>query len=177
MITIRPLTAQSISDRAGVSRIFREAPGYTELVEGRAPSEDDVDDFFNGKPESKELSDKAGFGLYVGPDMVGCADVIRGYPSDDCAFIGLLLFSEAHQNRRYGRAALGMIDEIAGMWGCGKLRLAVVTKNLRALAFWQREGFAVIHTKTNPRFLGTVTVMERLIRYPPKPRPGALRIT
>ncbi|MGI4982770.1 MAG: GNAT family N-acetyltransferase [Janthinobacterium lividum] len=168
MITIHPLTAQSISDRAGVSRIFREAPGYTELVEGRAPSEDDVDDFFNGKPESKDLADKTVFGLYDGPDMVGCADVIRAYPADDCAFIGLLLFSEARQNRGYGRAALSMIDEMAGVWGYRKLQLAVVTRNLRALAFWQREGFAIIYTKTNPRFLDKVTVMERLVRRPPK---------
>ncbi|MGI4857568.1 MAG: GNAT family N-acetyltransferase [Janthinobacterium lividum] len=168
MITLRPLTTHSIDDRAGILRIFLETSAYTELVAGRAPSEQDVDDFFDGKPEGKDLADKVVFGFYAGPDMIGCADVIRAYPTDDCAFIGLLLFAEASHNQGYGRTALAMIDAMAGAWGYQKLRMAVVSKNLRALAFWQREGFAMLYTKTNPRFLGTVTVMERVVQHPPR---------
>ncbi|WP_407668574.1 GNAT family N-acetyltransferase [Paraburkholderia dilworthii] len=50
--------------------------------------------------------------------MVGCADVIRSYPTDDCAWIGLLLFSGAHQSRGYGKTALALINAIAREWGC-----------------------------------------------------------
>ena len=99
MLTIRPLTNESHEDRANVLRIFLESPSYTELVEGRSPSSEDVEDFFYGKPDSKDAADKFVFGLYVGSEMVGCADVIRAYPSDDCAWIGLLIFSEAQQRR------------------------------------------------------------------------------
>lgn len=168
MVTIRPLTSRSISDRADVLRIFLDAPAYTNLVEGRAPSQKDVDDFFEGKPESKNAKDKSVVGFYIGPDMIGCADVIRAYPTEDCAFIGLLLFSEAYQNHGHGRTALTMIDEMAGLWGYRKLRLGVVSINLRAMAFWQREGFSILHSMTNPRFLGTVTVMERSIQLTPR---------
>jgi hypothetical protein len=69
-----------------------EAPSYTEIVEGRPPSAEDVDDFFYGKPPGKDAGDKSVFGYYVGADMVGCADVNRSCLADDSVWIGLLLF-------------------------------------------------------------------------------------
>jgi len=164
MLTIRPLTSGSHSDSANVLRVFLEAPSYTELVEGRPPSEEDVDDFFNGKPAGKDAADKSVLGVYVGLDMVGCADVIRSYPTDDCAWIGLLLFSEAHQSRGYGKTALALINEMAKDWDCRRLQLAAISTNPRALAFWQREGFEIVHRTTNPRFVGEVIAMERPIK-------------
>ncbi|RQM44027.1 GNAT family N-acetyltransferase [Paraburkholderia bannensis] len=164
MLTIRPLTSESHSDCANVLRIFLEAPSYSELVEGRPPSEEDVDDFFNGKPTSKDTTDKLVFGFYVGPDMVGCADVIRSYPNDDCVWIGLLLFSGPHQSRGYGQTALALINEMARERGYRRLQLAAISTNPGALAFWQREGFETAYSTTNPRFIGNVIVMERPIR-------------
>lgn len=164
MLTIRSLTSGSHSDRANVLRIFLEAPSYTALVEGRRPSEDDVEDFFNGKPDSKDAADKSVFGFYVGPDMVGCADVIRSYPAGDCLWIGLLLFSEAHQSRGYGTTALALINGIAKDWGYRRLQLAAISTNPRALGFWQHAGFETVRRTTNPRFTGEVIVMERPIK-------------
>lgn len=161
MLTICPLTSEAPSDRANISRIFREAPSYTELVEGRASSIEDVDDFFYGRPANKDAADKSVFGFYIGPEMIGCADVIRSYPTDDCAFIGLLLFSEAHQNRGYGKAALALINAMAREWGYRRLQLAGIATNPRAVAFWEREGFKEVRRSTNQRFIGEVIVMER----------------
>jgi GNAT superfamily N-acetyltransferase len=165
MLTIRALTRESASDSAHVLRVFMEAPSYTLLVEGRPPSEADVDDFFNGMPSGKEATDKFVVGLYIGANMVGCADVIRSYPANDCAFIGLLLLSEAHQSRGYGKTALNLIEEVARGWSCSKLRLAAISTNPRAFAFWQREGFEVLYRTNNRRFIGDVIVMERAIGY------------
>ncbi|CAM2159822.1 hypothetical protein A6456_08385 [Paraburkholderia tropica] len=75
MLTALPLSNESASNRESVLRVFVEAASYTALVEGRPPSEDDVDDFFFGKPVSKEFADKAVFGFYAGRNMIGCADV------------------------------------------------------------------------------------------------------
>ncbi|MDF3832878.1 GNAT family N-acetyltransferase [Cupriavidus basilensis] len=164
MLTIRTLTPDSASDAAQVLRVFMEAPSYSHLVEGRAPSNADVDDFFNSMPAGKEAADKFTIGLCVGTDMVGCADVIRAYPTSDCAFIGLLIFSEAHQSRGYGRTALRLIEEMTRGWGCTMIRLAVISTNPRAFAFWQREGFDILYRTSNPRFTGDVIVMARAIR-------------
>ncbi|WP_431824918.1 GNAT family N-acetyltransferase [Burkholderia sp. F1] len=163
MLTIRTITRDSAADSVDVLRIFMEAPSYTRLVEGRPPSEADVDDFFNGLPVGKEATDKFTIGFYVDTGMVGCADVIRSYPASDCAFIGLLLFSEAHQSRGFGKIALSLIEEMARGWNCSKTQLAVISTNPRAFAFWQREGFEVLRRTGNPRFTGDVILMERAI--------------
>ena len=164
MLTIRPLTTESHDDCANVLRIFLASPSYTELVEGRSPSAEDVEDFFYGKPDAKDAADKFVFGLYVGSEMVGCADVIRAYPSDDCAWIGLLIFSEAQQHRGYGTNALALINAMAQEWGYRRLQLAAISTNPRGLAFWRREGFEEIRRTTNQRFIGEVIVMERPIK-------------
>lgn len=162
MLTIRPLTRELSVDAASVRRVFMSAPSYAQLVEGRPPSDADVGDFFDSVPPGKTVSDKFSLGLFVGSDMVGCADVIRAYPTDDCAFIGLLLLSEARQGRGYGKASLNLITRLALDWNCKTMRLAVVSTNSRALAFWQREGFEVIYRKADPKFTGDVAVMERV---------------
>jgi RimJ/RimL family protein N-acetyltransferase len=164
MLTIRPLANESHDDRANVLRIFLESPSYTELVEGRLPSAEDVEDFFYGKPDAKDVADKSVFGFYVGSEMIGCADVIRAYPTDDCAWIGLLFFSEAHQRRGYGTGALALIDAMAHEWGYRRLQLAAISTNPGGLAFWRREGFEEIRRTTNQRFTGEVIVMERTIK-------------
>jgi GNAT superfamily N-acetyltransferase len=164
MLTACPLTSESASDCANVLRVFMESPSYTELVEGRSPSTEDVDDFFFGKPAGKEAAYKSVFGFFVGRDMIGCADVIRSYPSDDSIWIGLMLLSEAHQGRGHGKAALALLVEMARERGYSMAQLAVVSTNRRAYAFWQREGFEEIRRASSPRFTGDLIVMQRPIR-------------
>jgi RimJ/RimL family protein N-acetyltransferase len=161
ILTLHPLTKTSPSDYANVLCIYRESPSYVELHEGRAPAEADADDFFDGKPDSKDHSDKAVYGLYADGEMIGCADLIRGFPTDDCAWIGLLLFSERHRNRGYGKQALMLIYAIAREWGCTKIQIATLALNLRGQAFWQREGFHERSRARNTRFPADLIVMER----------------
>ncbi|VWC63722.1 GNAT family N-acetyltransferase [Burkholderia lata] len=164
MLTLHRLSGESESDRANVRRVFFESPSYTQRVEGRLPAEEDVDDFFVGKPAGKDAADKSVFGLFAGKDMIGCADVIRAYPTDDCLWIGLLLFSDGHRRRGYGKAAVALLAEMAREWGHRTVQLAVISTNPDAEAFWRREGFAEIRRTVNPRFTGDVIVMQRQIR-------------
>lgn len=163
MLTSRLLSRDLASDAALVRSVFMQAAAYTQSVEGRAPSSADVDDFFEGMPPGRTAVDKFAIGLFANDGIVGCADVIRGHPDSACAFIGLLLFAEAHQGRGYGKAALCLIDAMARGWGCTRTRLAVVSTNPRALSFWQREGFETLYRVDNERFLGELIVMERAL--------------
>ncbi|WP_164725521.1 GNAT family N-acetyltransferase [Burkholderia cenocepacia] len=163
MLTVLPLISESASDWANVLRVFIEAPSYTELVKGRSPSPEDVDDFFIGKPVDTTAAQKSVFGFFVEQEMIGCADVIRSYPTNDCIWIGLMLLTEANQGRGHGKAALKLVIEMAGEWGYRAAQLAVVSTNLRAHAFWQREGFEEIRRASSPRFTGDLIVMQRPI--------------
>ncbi|MCA8097877.1 GNAT family N-acetyltransferase [Burkholderia contaminans] len=163
MLTARPLVSESASDRANVLRVFIEAPSYTALVKGRSPAKEDVDDFFFGKPVSANAAQKSVFGFFVEREMIGCADVIRSYPTDDCIWIGLMLLTEANQGRGYGKAALRLLIEMASECGYRSIQLAVVSTNPRASAFWQREGFEEIRRASSPEFTGDLIVMQRSI--------------
>ncbi|MBN3834679.1 GNAT family N-acetyltransferase [Burkholderia sp. Ac-20344] len=163
MLTARPLVSESASDRANVLRVFIEAPSYTELVAGRSPSPEDVNDFFFGKPVGTDAAQKSVFGFFVEREMIGCADVIRSYPTDDCIWIGLMLLTEANQGRGHGKAALRLLIEMADEWGYRAAQLAVVSTHPRAYAFWQREGYEEIRRASSPEFTGDLIVMQRSI--------------
>ncbi|KOR22064.1 hypothetical protein ABW54_08470 [Burkholderia cenocepacia] len=163
MLTARPLVSDSASDCANVLRVFVEAPSYTNLVKGRSPSAEDVDDFFFGKPVGTNAAQKSVFGFFVEREMIGCADVIRAYPTHDCIWIGLMLLTEANQGRGHGKAALKLVIEMAGEWGHRAAQLAVVSTNPRAYAFWQREGFEETRRASSPEFTGDLIVMQRAI--------------
>lgn len=49
--------------------------------------------------------------------------------------------------------------------GAGRLELAVITTNLRACHFWQRQGFEIVRT-TPPRAFGKLHHDLHLMRYP-----------
>jgi RimJ/RimL family protein N-acetyltransferase len=74
--------------------------------------------------------------------MIGCADVIRGYPTPDKAVIGLLLLAEPWQGHGFGRAFAALVEQaIAGWDAITRLRIGVALANSRALRFWQRLGY------------------------------------
>ena len=87
-------------------------------------------------------------------------DLVRGYPTETTAYIGLLLFSESHQGRGLGAQVLAYVRSLAQSWGCRHLRIAVISTNVRAFGFWQREGFEEIEKAKNSRFIGESVVME-----------------
>lgn len=173
---VRFLDAASPSDLREVQGVHERAPGFSVLVEGRAPSATAAKDLFAALPPGKTYADKFVLGLYSmtaetggGTAMIGCADLIRGYPEPDIAFIGLLLFAEAAQGAGYGPRALREIERLAAGWGCRRLRLAVIETNPRAIAFWRREGFAELYRKPSSAHTGDAIVMERVTQK------GALR--
>ena len=76
-------------------------------------------------------------------EMVGCADVIRGWPSVDTAHIGLLVLDESHVGRGLGGGASEAIEALVRRWPqVSTLRLAIVATNAEVVAFWDRLGFS-----------------------------------
>lgn len=77
-------------------------------------------------PEGKTYENKFAFGIYRGSEMVGCADLIRGYPGAATAYVGLLLVWEEHQGQGIGRLAFHLLEEFVRGWRtCDRIREAV----------------------------------------------------
>ncbi|MDR7458453.1 MAG: GNAT family N-acetyltransferase [Armatimonadota bacterium] len=140
-MTIRLLLGER-SEMAELQRVIEEAPTYAQLVTGVPPGPADAQSTFTILPEGKTYEDKFVFGIYRGSEMVGCADLIRGYPDAATAYLGLLLVSEKHQDQGIGRLAFHLLEESVRGWRtCDRIRTAVVWTNDRVIPFLKGLGF------------------------------------
>ena len=131
-----------VADTAAVQNALESAHAYYETVFGAPPGPAEAQSLFAALPPGKDGQDKYVWGLYSGDALIGCADVIRGYPVPDKAVIGLLLLGAPWQGHGLGRQFAAMIENAIGEWReIVHLRIGVALTNPRALAFWHRVGF------------------------------------
>jgi len=163
VLELRLLRHPSDEDRSQLRAVFFGAPAYALLTEGKLPSDEHVDDFLTALPPGCKAETKYPFAVCLGPAMIGCADLIRGWPKPDTCHIGLLLLAETYQGRGLGTSAFGEIERVASTWSeIRRLRIAVVDANRMAFPFWERLGFAATGSRLkNSTFVSDVVVMER----------------
>lgn len=161
-LTLRLLTGQS-AEMAAMQCVLEAAPAYFQTVTGAPPGGAEAQSTFTALPEGKTYDDKFVWGFYSGEAMIGCADVIRGYPVRDKAVIGLLLLAEDWQGRGLGRAFAALVEQRIAAWPeVSRLRIGVVSSNAGALAFWRKQGYRETgEVKANPEFVADVIVLEK----------------
>jgi RimJ/RimL family protein N-acetyltransferase len=64
-------------------------------------------------PPGREPQNDYFFGIYLRDEMIGCADLLRGYPDEKTAYLGLVLISGRYQNRGLGVRACMELEKIA----------------------------------------------------------------
>ena len=141
VVTIRRLDGEPTEMRE-LQRVLEEAPTYAHRITGVPPGAADAQSTYTVLPESKSYDDKFVFGIYRAGEMVGCADLIRGYPDPATAVLGLLLVSEKHPRQGIGRRACVLIEQFIQSWRtCDRIRIGVVRTNEAVLPFWTHLGF------------------------------------
>lgn len=141
-VSLRRLSGEP-DEMAALQRVFDDAPRYAQLLTGAPPGAADAQSTYTILPDGKTYDDKFVVGVFDGAAMVGCIDVIRGWPEAGTAHVGLLLVAEAHEHRGIGRAAVARLEAMIVDWGtCTSLRLGVLRDNARAHRFWLDLGFA-----------------------------------
>ena len=162
-LTLRLLTGQ-LAELAALQCVLEAAPTYFLTVTGLPPGNAEAQSTLTALPQGKSYEDKFVWGLYEGEAMIGCADVIRGYPVRDKAVIGLLLLGEPRQGRGLGRAFVALIEQAIGAWPEIRwLRLGVAAPNTGALAFWRKLGYRETGEvkPAPPGIVADVLVMEK----------------
>lgn len=139
-IAIRALEGE-LNEMSELQRVVESAAGYYERVTGVPPGPAEAQSIYTVLPEGKDYADKFVLGVFEGEAMVGCADLIRGYPVRATATLGLLLIAESRQRRGIGARALRLIERLALEWGCERMRIGVVRSNDQAMPFWLHQGF------------------------------------
>lgn len=161
---IRPLGAE---DAEAVQALIESDPGYTERITGASPGADDARGLMAMRPPGLAVEAKVVLGVFEGSSaddgdggqalalvdvssgaeqgrLVAVVDLLRGYPEQPVAFVGLLQVRGGWQGRGVGRAAYRLVEQyVVEQWPeVRRLRLAVVDSNAEVAApFWSRLGF------------------------------------
>jgi diamine N-acetyltransferase len=150
-------------EMSALQSVLEAAPAYFETITGTPPGNAEAQSTYTALPPGKDYDDKRVWGLYSGEAMIGCADVIRGYPVREKAIIGLLLLAERWQRRGLGRAFALLIEKMIAEWPeIATLRIGVVDRNVGALEFWRKLGYIETgEVKHILAFAGEVIVLEK----------------
>jgi RimJ/RimL family protein N-acetyltransferase len=140
LVTLRLLGGEP-SEMAKLQHVLESAPKFAVLVTG-VPLGPDAQSQYSILPDGKTREDKFAFGIFLGNEMVGYAEIIRGYPGPTTAMLGLLLIAEPFQRRGIGCAAYVELEDRIRAWStCDRVRIGVVETNAAVMPFWQRLGF------------------------------------
>ena len=167
--TLRLLSGEP-AEVAAVQRVLEAAPQYAQLITGAPPATTEAADTFSMLPPGKTHDDKSVLGIFLDEQMIGCIDLVRGYPDASSSFLGLLVIDERYQRRGLGSAAYGRLEQwIRDQGVCDRVRLAVVGVNEPAIAFWESVGL-VPTGETKPyrhgRVVSELVLFEKSLRPP-----------
>ena len=122
-----------------LQRVFASAPEYCSRAIGHIPDLSEMR--ATSLPGGKTPQDQYFFAIYLDHEMIGCADILRGYPTEDIAYLGLLLLSEKYQRMGLGAQAFAELERIALSWpGISTIRGAIMRSNDIVVPFWEKMG-------------------------------------
>ncbi|MGH7382879.1 MAG: GNAT family N-acetyltransferase [Candidatus Methylomirabilales bacterium] len=141
-IYLRLLTGQPC-EMAALQRILEATPTDAELGTGHPPGVAEAQSLLTALPPGMTHDSKYLYGFMTDvPQLVGCADLIRGWPTDSTTLLGLLLLDEEHQGHGLGESAYQEVEAKVRRWPeIDTLRVSVVRSSAAVLPFWRRIGF------------------------------------
>ena len=140
-LVLRPIEPATVD---ALQELIESDPGYTERITGYPPGPADAQSLLLMRPDGLPEQAKVVLGTFQDSQLVAVVDLLRGYPNDHTAFIGLLEVHWNHQGLGIGRSTYELVQRyVETSWPeIRTLRLAVVDTNARiATPFWQRQGF------------------------------------
>jgi ribosomal protein S18 acetylase RimI-like enzyme len=138
---LRPITPDDVD---AVQELIESDPGYTERITGYPPGASDAQSLLLMRPDGLAEDAKVVLGAFDGPQLVAIVDLLRGFPTDGTAFIGLLQIHADRQGRGCGSTTYDLVRRyVESTWSeVRTMRLAVVDTNAQVAAgFWERQGF------------------------------------
>ena len=138
-------------------------PVYRLQTQGRPHQRRDAVDLAQDLPAGASAGQKYLWTLWHHDRLVGCLEVLRGWPQAHVVYIGFLMTDERQRHRGHARAALRLLAQRTRSWpGVRRWRLAVVDSQEDALRFWRRAGFAPTgEQQLRDSYRRPLVVMER----------------
>ncbi len=92
-------------------------------------------------PKGKELKDKCYFGYFDNDKLIAIMDLIDGYPTSDCAYIGLFMLDIKYQGQHIGTSIINELIDYLKNQHFNEIQLGYVKTNPQAKHFWSKLGF------------------------------------
>jgi len=140
-VRVVDLTSRDVD---AVELLLADDGGYSRRVLGRAPHRHDAVDVLTARPPGTDPAAKTVLGAIDDTGvLVGLIDVIRGWPGQGDAHVGLLQTAASRHRQGLGRALHTALEERVARWPeISRLRLAVVDTNQEAAEpFWRALGY------------------------------------
>jgi RimJ/RimL family protein N-acetyltransferase len=126
-----------------LQEVYEKTPGYFIKVRGTPAEPQAAERTFSMIPDGMSYEDKFTFGMFLKSELIGIVDLIRGYPDDRTAFIGLFLIAEPYQKLKLGFQSFHELESEVRKWPeVQKLRLSVLETNSQVIPFWKKCGFS-----------------------------------
>ncbi|MGW1343281.1 GNAT family N-acetyltransferase [Kribbella sp. NPDC002412] len=140
-LVLRPIEPADVD---ALQELIESDSGYTERITGYPPGESDAQSLLMMRPEHLPEDAKLVLGAFQDDHLVAVVDLLRGYPNDHTAFIGLLEVHWNSQGTGLGASTYELVQQyVETSWTeVRTLRLAIVDTNAHvATGFWLRQGF------------------------------------
>lgn len=110
-LVLRPVGPGDVD---ALQELIESDPGYTERITGYPPGPSDAQSLLLMRPEQLPEESKVVLGAFAAERLVAVVDLLRGFPNDHTAFIGLLEVHSKHQGLGYGKTTYSLVERYVG---------------------------------------------------------------
>lgn len=165
-LKMRLFDPDSPRDLQALQELFEAAPRYSINISGAVPTPDAAREALDELPPVFKRDCKHLMGVEEDGHLVGCVDLLRGFPAESTAMLGLLLLREDCQGRGLGRRCFELIESYVRQWPeVRRIRIGVVEGNIEVLPFWEKLGFRD-NGQRRPHEQGQVSSCFRVLEKP-----------
>lgn len=115
-------------------------------------------------PPNFDIGKKIYISIWKNGKIVGVLDLLTGYPTQCCIWIGLLLIHGELHGKNIGSRIMTAVFEASKAVGYESIQLGVIENNIAGINFWHKHGFEKIREskmeQDNIKAIN-ITVMEK----------------
>jgi GNAT superfamily N-acetyltransferase len=165
VLTLRTGSAVQLSppDLPRLTDLCLACSAFYELIEGQPANEATASEILGPLDPEYAHGTKHVWGVDIDGGLAAVVELLKGHPSVNDWYIGLLLVAPAQRRKGLGTELLHAILEWIRSRGATTVRLVVHKQNPGARSFWERQGFSCERevVKRSGRLEGPVWILAR----------------
>jgi RimJ/RimL family protein N-acetyltransferase len=141
LISFKELTGEP-EELTALQELLNNVPDYTRRCRAEEQGACTPAELMQQIPEGVAPEQKKLYGIFFNHRMIGCLDLVKGYPDAKTAFVGILLIAEDVQGAGLGSEAFKECEKmIRSEEGFDRIRIGVMRTNDFVQNFWRKMGF------------------------------------